>query len=109
MIKSLVEDAKKLLPKQQVVYVPGHLRKAFLEDPGKLIAADNGVQRGFITGGNIGGVFCRYFRAGSETELRTTANSERANYRDVFPYRHTMNFVINRLWNTYVEPVEVKE
>ena len=109
MIKSLAEDTEKMVARQQIVYVPRHLREGFLEDPAGYVAADVGVQRGFITSWNEGGVFCRYFRAGFELSLRTTANSERANFRDVFPYEHTRDWVIEGMWNTYIEPVEKTE
>ena len=109
MIKSLEEDMSLLEVRRQVVYVPGHLREGFLEDTAGYVAADVGVERGFITGWNEGGVFCRYFLAGFELSLRTTANSERAKIRDVFPYEHTRDWVIEGVWNTYVEPIEGSE
>lgn len=82
---------------QQIVYVPQHLIDEYLADPKRAVRENEQIERGFITSMNPGGVFCRFFYP-NVYKLRTTANSERAPFENVFPFEYTFSSVVNVAW-----------
>jgi len=82
----------------QIAYIPTHAK-------GDIDHAD--VEHGFVTSSNDQVVFCRFWSKAyghTTTHLRTTANSEACNRRDLVPYRLYADHIIEEAWNTYVEP-----
>jgi hypothetical protein len=72
---------------QQVVYIPDHLKDNL---------ADNldSIEFGFITSIRDDVCFCRYWIRGKINQLRTIANSESTNKRDLFPCKvHSQDLI----------------
>lgn len=84
-------------PKLQIAYIPSHCK-------GDINHAD--VEHGFVTSVvKNGSVFCRFWLkqyGHTVCELRTKANSESCNPRDLVPYRLFADNIIEEVWNKYV-------
>jgi hypothetical protein len=87
---------KKYEPKMQIVYIPTHAE-------GDAMHKD--VEFGFVTSISPGGsVFCRFWMKDSDSSrpvLRTIANSEACNTRDIRPFHFTDQSLVEAMWKAY--------
>ena len=81
----------------QIAYIPNHVRYSD-NDKNKFNHSD--TEYGFVTSINVNGtIFCRFWRKGSRTELRTTANSEGCNKDDLY---ECPNYVDQEIINKFL-------
>lgn len=80
---------------KQIVYIPSHAdgnpghpdsEFGFITSSGRVNALEGGDA-----------VFCRYFFNGKAGKIRTTANSESTNLRDLYPCESVPQFVVEAL------------
>ena len=86
----------KFEPLMQIAYIPSHCK-------GDIDHKD--VEHGFVTSKNDSVVFCRFWikkYGHTICELRTTANSEACNRRDLVPYRLFADHIVKEVWDKYV-------
>ena len=98
---------KKFKPGDQIVYVPDHAKK---DHQRGLNHPD--VEFGFVTSvrEDMEGAFCRFFLSRESEELRTTANSESCNNRDLLLCSRGARWqkIVNQLMESMDRPLGQK-